>query len=100
MLTITDKASTEIKKAIDSSPIWADAKKGGADIFVRIGVISDDDDFQYTFQITSEKDSGDLVCEHGGLKFICDQESKEKVKGTTIDFVDDGNLVGISFDKK
>ncbi len=51
--------------------------------------------FQYTYDITQQRDADDLVLQRDGATVLIDQVSLEYLRGSTIDFVND--LMGQAF---
>ncbi len=86
-VAITDSAARRVAR------ILQDEAPGSA---LRVGVDGGGcSGFQYTYAITTVRETDDLVLEREGATVLIDQMSLEYLKGSRIDFVDD--LMGQAF---
>lgn len=97
MFNATEKVCSEIKQILEKSEKWEDAKKQGYDIYIRLGIIPEGDDFAYTFQLDTDREKDDVCFELHGLKFVFSQSFASKMNTTTLDFSDEENHRGILF---
>jgi iron-sulfur cluster assembly protein len=87
-VTITPKASTQVKYLISELP---------SDIGLRLGVKGGGcSGLSYDLQFTSEEDK-DTVFEHDGYKIFMDAKSMIYLKGMSLDFEDGLNGKGFQF---
>jgi iron-sulfur cluster assembly accessory protein len=84
---LTENAARRIAEILQSEPAGA---------FLRIGVDGGGcSGFTYTYNITTEPSSGDLVIERDGALVAIDPVSLDLLRGSKIDFIDD--LMGRMF---
>jgi Fe-S cluster assembly iron-binding protein IscA len=99
MLTITEKAADFCKSTLEKSAFWSKVKKDGGKIFVRLGIIEEREDYQYSLEYVQETDPDDLTVNFKGLQFIYDKESAPKLDNATMDFFQDDNVSGLNFNR-
>ncbi|MDA9473594.1 hypothetical protein XI03_03530 [Bradyrhizobium sp. CCBAU 65884] len=80
MINLTDSAVNAIKSAISSST----HPTGGLRVLVEAGGCNG---FKYKMGLAAEPKPNDTVIECDGLKVFVDNDSREHLVGTTIDFV-------------
>jgi len=92
MITMTDRAVAELKRAI--------AEEKVSDIYVRVGVKGGGcSGFQYTLTLDEGYDEGkDTVYDEQGLKVVIDKRSAMYIEGTKLDYIEDLNKRGFKFD--
>jgi iron-sulfur cluster assembly accessory protein len=84
---LTENAARRIAEILKSEP---------AGSFLRIGVDGGGcSGFTYTYSLSTEQSSGDLVIERGGAMVAIDSVSLDLLRGSKIDFIDD--LMGRMF---
>lgn len=66
-------------------------------VFIRIGIIEENDKERYTFSFTKTVGESDLVVEQHGWKIIYDKQFADKIDKVILDIHDDGNNVGLVF---
>lgn len=87
MLTITDAAAEKAKEILEA--------EGKADWGLRIFVAgSSCCGPSYGMDLDENPNTDDKVVEKNGLKVFVDKEASEKLKGMTVDFIDDGQNQG------
>jgi iron-sulfur cluster assembly accessory protein len=78
---LTENAARRIAEILTSEPAGA---------FLRIGVDGGGcSGFTYTYKISTEQSSGDLVIERDGATVAIDPVSLDLLRGSRIDFIDD-----------
>src|SRR5688572_4275227 len=66
--------------------------------FLRVGVIPGGcSGYQYDLDLVPEGRTGDVLYEQDGVRIALDALGAEVLKGTVIDFVDDGMRAGFAF---
>ena len=97
MFSATEKVCGEIKQIIDKSERYAHIKDKGGEIYVRLGIIPEGDDFAYTFQFDGEMSNSDVLVELYGVIFLYSSEHASKFNKINLDFLDDETRRGIVF---
>jgi len=93
MITLTKKAVDEIQK------ITTEQNMNSEEIFLRVGVRGGGcSGYQYTMDITDNKQDNDEMFECDGVRVIVDPKSLIYITGTTIDFKDELMGRGFAFD--
>ena len=93
ILTITDVATTQIKRILEQEGLKEQA--------VRVGIADKSPTgFQYQLEFVdrSEQKSDDLVFEQDGVTFYLGHDSVDDLRGTKLDYVDTGFSAGFKFD--
>ncbi|RXH38138.1 hypothetical protein XH99_01900 [Bradyrhizobium nanningense] len=90
MINLTGSAVNAIKSAMSSSP----HPPGGLRLIVEAGGCSG---FKYKMGLAEEAKSDETVIECDGLKVFVDNNSREHLVGTTIDFVLAAESPGFTF---
>jgi iron-sulfur cluster assembly protein len=71
--------------------------KGFEDGALRVFVVSGGcSGYQYGMALATEAEEGDEVIEHGGVRFLVDQESAPLLMGARVDYIDDVMKQGFS----
>lgn len=86
-LSMTDRAARRIAQVLAKEPAGSVLR-----VAVNGGGCSG---FQYSFDVTPERNDDDVVLENGAAVVLVDPVSLDFLKGSKIDFVDD--LIGQSF---
>lgn len=89
MITVTDSAVKQLKSLIEENPVATSPK--GVRLFVQAGGCCKDP--HYGMALDQERD-GDEIIERGGVQFLIDPASTEKLKGSTVDYHDGPEGVG------
>jgi Fe/S biogenesis protein NfuA len=93
ILTITDVATTQIKRILE--------QEGLAEQAVRVGIADKSPTgFQYQLEFVdrSEQKPNDQVFEQDGVTFYLNEDSVDDLRGTKLDYVDTGFSAGFKFD--
>lgn len=86
-ITMTDRAARRVAEVLAGEP---------AGSMLRVAVLGGGcSGFQYSFEITTEKDDDDLVLAQDGATVVIDQVSQEYMPGAVIDFADE--LIAAAF---
>ncbi len=89
MITITDRAETEIRRIIEE-------QKLPEDTVLRVGVKGGGcSGFSYSLGFDDKVADTDQVAEHNGIRVVCDPKSFLYLNDTTVDFED--SLMGRGF---
>ena len=91
MIRLTENAAGAVQSAIAA----ASTTILGLRVGVQTGGCSG---FQYQMGLVESAENSDLSCESHGVKIFVDPSSAALLSGTTIDFVDNHDGVGFSFD--
>ena len=95
MITITEKAAEQLKKAMDDQGFYPD------DDYLRVGIKAGGcSGYTYTVEPVSEKESKDIEYYSQGIKIITDRKSHIFIKDTEIDWSFDLMQSGIVFINK
>ena len=88
MITLSDKAATEIKSIMSDSELALDNTR------LRVGVKGGGcSGFTYMLDLTQEeRGESDEELESHGIKILCDMKSLLYLSGTEIDYKDDGMM--------
>lgn len=92
MVTVTDVASTEVKKFMDQEGV--DPAVGGLRVSVQPGGCSG---FKYGLLIEDESADDDFVVDQGGWRVFVDPFSAQYLNGVTIDYVTSMQGSGFTF---
>ena len=93
ILQVTADATAQIKKILEQEDLAEQA--------VRVGIAEKSPTgFQYQLEFCdrSESVASDILFEQDGVLFYVDGESAEDLRGTTLDYVDNGFSAGFKFD--
>ncbi len=95
MITLTEKAGEQLKKAMDDQGFYPE------DDYLRIGIKAGGcSGYTYTIEFTSEKDSRDIEYYSEGMMIIVDKKSHIFIKDTEIDWSFDLMQSGVVFTNK
>ena len=89
MITVTDSAVKQLKALIEGNPDATAAK--AIRLFAQAGGCCKD--VHYGMALDQPKD-GDEILDHGGVQFLIDPASTEKLRGSTVDYHDGPEGVG------
>ena len=83
MITVTDSAVKQLKSLIEVEP----GKPAGKSVrlFVQKGGCCSNPNYGMALD---DRQEGDEVLDHGGIQFLVDAASAEKLRGSTIDFLE------------
>jgi len=91
MVTLTETATTEVKKFIE-------AESAGPEAGLRIRVVPGGcSGFSYSMQIEDGPRPGDEILDHEGLKVFVDTFSKQYLDGVQVDYVNSVMGSGFTF---
>lgn len=93
MISISEKAVKELLRAIEEH------KTGENEVYVRVAVKGGGcSGFKTSLTLDENKTSTDNVYEISGLKVVIDKKSDLYLEGVKLDFIEDLNRRGFSFD--
>jgi len=90
MIALTETAAGAIRSAIGATP----TPIAGLRVTAAAGGCSG---YQYQMGLVENADPEDLICESQGLQIFTDPDSAGRLAGTTIDFVQNLEGAGFSF---
>ena len=90
MVTLTETATTEVKKFIE-------AENAGPEAGLRIRVVPGGSGFSYSMQIEDGPRPGDEIVDQAGLKLFVDLFSKQYLEGVQVDYVNSVMGSGFTF---
>ncbi len=93
ILTITEVATGQIKKILEQEELSEQAVRVGIQEKTPTGFT-----YQLEFVELSEKTDKDTLLEQDGVVFYLDEGSLDDLRGTTLDYVDNGLSAGFKFD--
>ncbi|MEM1380918.1 MAG: iron-sulfur cluster insertion protein ErpA [Pseudomonadota bacterium] len=86
-ITMTESAARRVAEVLADEPPGA---------MLRVAVLGGGcSGFQYSFEITTEQEEGDLVLEDLGAKIVVDEISQQYMPGAVIDFAEE--LIAAAF---
>jgi iron-sulfur cluster assembly protein len=89
-LTLTEKASTQVKKLIDEQKL--------DNVFLRMGVKGGGcSGLSYSLEFDTELGKHDKKFDLDGVAVVCDAKSYLYLNGTTLDYVTEGLTGGFTF---
>jgi len=91
-LKLTEKAAKEVQRIAEEQGLNSDS------FMLRMGIRAGGcSGFQYDLDMTEEKGENDSEFESNGIRIICDPKSLLYLEGTTLDFEDNLNKRGFTF---
>lgn len=93
ILTITEVATSQIKKILQQEELTEQAVRVGIQEKTPTGFT-----YQLEFVNADERAEGDELFEQDGVRFYIDGKSVEDLRGTSLDYVDNGLSAGFKFD--
>ena len=86
-ITMTDRAANRVAEVLADEPTGS---------MLRVAELGGGcSGFQYTFEIVTQQEDGDLVLEGHGAKIVVDEVSQQYMPGAVIDFADE--LIAAAF---